>query len=510
VAEQRLAVVDLGSNSFRLVVFSWVEGEWWKRPDEIYEPVRVGEGQAEGGPLLAAPMERALETLELFAHFCRATGIRDVRPLATSAIREASNQEEFLRRARVRSGLDVEVLSREEEARYGYLAAVNSTSLRDGVALDIGGGSMQLTRVADRVARAAGSWRLGAVVTTERFLPDTRVKPKHLKALRAHVREELASARWLAPGAGTLAGVGGGIRNLAAAAMLAAGMPSYGVQGFALERPALDELVETLAAATPAERRDIPGIKPERADVILGAAVVVQTVMELGGFEALEATDAGLREGVFFSVLLAGQDPPLFEDVRRASVLNLAVQYDADRAHTEHVAALALDLWDAMAAAGTHPGAAAERELLWAAAILHDIGTAVDYDDHHKHSRYLILNAGLPGFSPRETALIAQMARYHRKGQPSLGDLAPLTRRGDDALLDRCSAVLRLAEQLERPRDQSVKGVQVVQVDGRTELRLESEVDVTVARWAAEREGGLFSHAFGRDLAVVAEAGPRA
>src|SRR3712207_4252087 len=142
--ERRLAVADLGSNSFRLVVFSWVPGAWWKRTDEIYEPVRVGEGQAEGGPLLAAPMQRALETIELFAHFCRATGITDVRPLATSAIREASNRDEFLRRARVRSGLEVRVLSREEEAHFGYLAAVNTTRLADGVTLDIGGGSMQL------------------------------------------------------------------------------------------------------------------------------------------------------------------------------------------------------------------------------------------------------------------------------------------------------------------------------------------------------------------------------
>jgi exopolyphosphatase / guanosine-5'-triphosphate,3'-diphosphate pyrophosphatase len=502
--ERRLAVVDLGSNSFRLVVFSWVPGAWWKRTDEIYEPVRVGEGQEEGGPLQPAPMERALETIELFAHFCRATGIQDVRPLATSAIREAANRDDFLGRANVRSGLDVRVLSREEEARYGYLAAVNSTTLTDGVALDIGGGSMQLTRVNDRRATTAGSWRLGAVVTTERFLSDARAKPKHLRALRAHVAEELASARWLSPDAGgSLAGVGGAVRNLAAAAMLAAGQPSYGVQGFRLERAALGDLVDTLAELSPAERRRVPGIKPERGDVILAGAVVVQSVMELGGFDAVEVTDAGLREGVFFSVLLEGEDPPLFEDVRRASVLNLAAQYHADMAHTEHVAALALHVWDAMAEAGTHPGAREERELLWAAAMLHDIGTAVDYDDHHKHSRYIILNAGLPGFSPRETALIAQMARYHRKGQPSLGELEPLTRRGDDDLLDRCAAALRLAEQLERPRDQSVRRVHVSVPDGRVELRLESDVDVTVARWAAEREGWLFAHAFGRELAVV-------
>ena len=130
----------------------------------------------------------------------------------------------------------------------------------------------------------------------------------------------------------------------------------------------------------------------------------------------LEATDAGLREGVFFETLLG--DPPLVDDVRRATVRNLAAQYDTDFAHAEHVARLALELWDALAAAGLHRGDPKERELLWATAMLHDIGTAVDYDDHHKHSRYLILNAGLPGFSPREVALIGQAARYHRKGNP--------------------------------------------------------------------------------------------
>ena len=133
---------------------------------------------------------------------------------------------------------------------------------------------------------------------------------------------------------------------------------------------------------------------------------------------------------------------------------NLAAQYHADIAHTEHVAELALAMWDELGS-----GDPAERELLWAAAMLHDIGIAIDYDDHHKHSRYLILNAGLPGFSPRETALIGQMARYHRKGSPTLGQFSALGRKGDDELLTRCAAVLRLAEQLERSRDQAVDRV---------------------------------------------------
>ena len=138
--------------------------------------MRVGAGLDAAGELQPEPMERALETIDLFAHFCRATGIDDVRPVATSAIRDATNQEEFLKQARERSGLEIEVLAPEEEARYGYLAAVNSTTLADGVALDLGGGSMQLTCVADRHARDARSWPLGAVRMTERFLDGDKVK----------------------------------------------------------------------------------------------------------------------------------------------------------------------------------------------------------------------------------------------------------------------------------------------------------------------------------------------
>jgi exopolyphosphatase/guanosine-5'-triphosphate,3'-diphosphate pyrophosphatase len=494
MSEQRLAVVDLGSNSFRLVVFSWEPGRWWKRTDEIHEAVRIGEGLDAAGTLQPEPMERALETVELYAHFCRATGIDDIRAVATSAIRDAGNRDEFLGRA----ALEVQVLTTEEEAHYGYLAAVNSTTLSDGVTLDLGGGSLQLTRVQARKPQDMCSWPLGAVRMTERFLNRERVKPKHLKALRAHVAEAFAAVEWLRPGAGQLAGIGGTVRNLAAAAELAEDLPSFGVQGFPLRRARLDKLVDRLAELPPSERaKKVPGIKPERADLILAGAVVVQSVMEAGGFDTLEVTEAGLREGVFFASLLSDKDPPLFDDVRAASVRNLAAQYNADVAHTEHVANLALSMWDALA-----PGDPLERELLWAAAMLHDIGMTIDYDDHHKHSRYLILNAGLPGFSPRETALIGQIARYHRKGSPGVGPFAALAERGDDELVTRCATVLRLAEELERSRDQAVDRVRVQLADGVARLRLEAHQDVTIARWAAQREKDLFRRAFGRDLEV--------
>ncbi len=293
------------------------------------------------------------------------------------------------------------------------------------------------------------------------------------------------------------------MRNLAAATQRAAGLPSLGVQGQAITREALEALIERLAALPAAERGDVPGIKPARADLILAGAVVVQSVLELGEFDAIEATEAGLREGVFFERYLAEHVPPLFEDVRRASVRNLAAQYHADGAHTDHVAALALGLFDDLAAAGLHDGDPIERELLEAACLLHDIGMSVDYDDHHKHTRYLILNAGLPGFAPREVALIAQAARYHRKGMPDPGPLAGLLDEQDERRLDRCAVLLRLAEGLERSRDQIVRAVQMHRDGDVVELRLVADGEVAVPRWAASRETDLFRRAFGVSLRVV-------
>jgi exopolyphosphatase/guanosine-5'-triphosphate,3'-diphosphate pyrophosphatase len=297
------------------------------------------------------------------------------------------------------------------------------------------------------------------------------------------------------------------MRNLAAAAQREADVAEFGVQGFVLTRDALDALVDELADLPPSERGKVAGIKPGRADIILGGALVVQAVLDEGGFDAIDVTEAGLREGVFFERYLARDSggEALFDDVRRASVVNLAAQYgmapESNR-HVAHVARLALGLFDELAAAGVHPGEAEERELLWAAALLHDIGMTVDYDDHHKHSRYLVLNAGLPGFSPREVALIGQAVRYHRKGMPSLGPFESIASKDDDERLDRMSALLRLAEDLERSRDQLVREAHVSLDDGRVHVALVTEQDARVALWAAGREGDLFERAFGRGLEV--------
>jgi exopolyphosphatase/guanosine-5'-triphosphate,3'-diphosphate pyrophosphatase len=513
----RVAIADLGSNSWRLVVFSYGAGPWWKRTDELYETVRIGAGMAATGSLSEAAMARGMETLDVFSRFCRAGRIaeEDVHVVATSAIRDADNGAAFLGRVREQTGLEVEILDAHDEAYYGYIAAVNSTTLRDGAVLEIGGGSLQLIRVEDRSAREMASFPLGAVRVTESLLaqedPTRPAKRKQLVRVRQYAREMIGEdATWmtgLGERGGRLVGLGGAVRNLAAAAAIADGVVDLGVQGYVLSAERLSELVTMLAALPATERGTVPGIKPGRGDIILAAALVIETVVQEGGFSGIEVTEAGLREGVFLARTLLDPAEPLIDDVREAAVNNLAVQYESDLPHVRHVALLALQMFDSLVEGGLFEPRPDERELLWAAAMLHDVGMTISYDDHHKHSRYLIESAELPGFDPRERALIAQMTRYHRKGVPKLGAIASLTDPEDEALLDRCATVLRLAEHLERGRDRSVSEVALraggPESDG-VEVHLEAAGDLTLPRWSVERYGDdeAFERVFGRRLLI--------
>ena len=331
---------------------------YWRHMDEIREAVRVGEGAADDGTLQPEPMDRAARVAGVFSAFCRASGVDDVTAVATSAIRDAPNGPELLARIREESGLEARVLSAEDEARYGYLAIANSTTVEDGYGIDIGGGSVQVMRIEGRRLARSGSWPLGAVKTSERFLPGDESGGKALKALRKHVRSVLEDETWIEPGdPARAAGIGGTIRNLASAAEKRAGLPQTDAEGFRLTREALGELIEELADLPASKRGGVPGIKPDRGDVILGGAIVLDELMERCGAEAVESTGAGLREGVFFERFLDDREPPLVEDVRRASVLNLAHRYQDDLEHPRHVARLSLEIYDGLVGGRAHRAA---------------------------------------------------------------------------------------------------------------------------------------------------------
>jgi exopolyphosphatase / guanosine-5'-triphosphate,3'-diphosphate pyrophosphatase len=504
--ERRLAVIDMGSNTFRLVVFRYRPGGSFQLVDEIRAVVRLSAGAGPEG-LSAAAIERAAHTVRLYAAFCESAGVDDVAPVATSAVRDASNADEVLAALSADGALPVRMLSAEQEAWYGYLGAVNSTTLGDGHVLDLGGGSVQVSQVDGRKLGRTISRPLGAVRMTERFLPRQRASRADLKALRRHVAKELDGVSWLDRTGGRMVGIGGTIRTLAAMHQRRSGYPLDEIHGYLLSRQGLEELVEDMAALPARDRSRLPGLKQDRADITLAGAVVISAALERLGVEVIEICAQGLREGIFYERFLAPAHPPLIGDVRRQSVLNLVDIYRCERAHAEHVTMLALAVYDELARLGLHALEHPERELLWAAGMLHDAGVMVDYNDHHKHGFYLVLNAGLPGFRHRELALVALLVRAHRKALPTPSPLEGVLDPDDDERLMRLAACLRVAEQLERGRAGGIREVRMDAPDGTVRLAVRAEGDPAVALWSAALEAPVFDRAFGRRLELTVQSG---
>jgi exopolyphosphatase/guanosine-5'-triphosphate,3'-diphosphate pyrophosphatase len=500
---QRIAVIDVGSNTWRLIVVEYVPRLSFRVVDEVSETVRLGEGMSESNVLRAAAMDRGSRAMQIYAGFCRASGITQIIAAGTSAVRDASNRDRFLARLKAESGIDVRVLTGREEAYYGYLAAVNSTTLEDGFVLDLGGGSVQITQVDGRRMGESISLPFGAVRMTERFLKSDPVKARELDDLRDFLHDAFAKLKWFKAGKKmTFIGEGGNVRLAGRLIQKRRGYPLDTLHGYSFTAEQLKELRDELAARAIEERRKMPGMKVERADLSLAGVVVVAEAMRAGGFDELTISGQGIREGVFYERFLAGEDEPLFENVRQASVLNLAHIYRFQEKHADHIVHLTLSMFDQLPKDRNACGPA-EREVLWAASMLHDIGVAVDYHDHHKHSAYLILNGGLPGYTHREIALIALLARYHRKGNPTPDEFAPLLEPGDDKRLLQLCALLRLAEQLDRSRDGVVRDVVLTTGGDWAQLELLARGDGGVAQWSIDRHRDIFEQAFGLKLEVA-------
>lgn len=498
-ASRRTAVVDLGSNTFRLVVFERVPGGGHRLVDEFRETVRLSAGSS-SGRLTDEAIERAGRTASAYARFCRAAGIEDIVAIATSAIREADNGGEALAVIR-EGGLRARIVDAREEARLGYLGAVNSTTLSDGQILDVGGGSAQITRVQGRRMVATLSEPLGAVRMTEAFFGDGRIGNGRRSKLEEHVRAALDGHDWLDIGDGRLVGIGGSVRTLAAMAARREDDPLRLVHGRRLTRAQIAEQLDEMAGTDPDKRHRISGLKHDRADIIPAAAVVIQTVMEIVGVDELEVCGQGLREGALWAHIYP--DDPLIDGVRRHWVENLARLHGADRAHAERVARLAGQIYEGAAAAGLQEPDDRERSLLWAAAQLHDIGTSIDYHDHHKHSQYLVMSAGLPGHDLRELTLIGRLVRAHRKRLPGNGEDVH-TDKADAGIVRRLAACLRIAEQLERDRAGTIHAVDVAMDGDELSLVVHSSGDASLALWAAAREDDAVRNAFDCGLRLAA------
>jgi exopolyphosphatase / guanosine-5'-triphosphate,3'-diphosphate pyrophosphatase len=499
---QRVGIVDMGSGSARLVVYQFQSGNWFRLTDEIRESVRLGEGFASSGKLSNDAITRALDALKLYTDYASATGLGKLTVIATSAVREAANSKEFLKKLR---GFDLEfiVLSGEDEARYGALAVANSFSVSDAWVMDLGGGSAQLSKLEKRLFALGAAYPLGYVRLTEQFLKGDRTSDSEVRDLERFVKTQMGRAldsvkRQPAP----LIAMGGTIRNLARAVQKADDYPLDQLHGYELTRDKLETLIDRLLELPASERSRISGIHPDRADAILGGALVYRTVLRECDLNSLYISGQGVREGAFYRSFIPHL-PHLLPEVRSFSVLNLFAHYPQELPHTHHVRKLSRRLFETLEPLHGYGGA--EAQLLDAAAMLHDIGMAVNYFDHHKHSAYLILSSQMPGLTHREHVLLALLTQYHRKGDPKLGVYRTLLQPDDDLRLTRLAACLRLAEYLERARAGRVKDIEVSIKRDTVTLRLKALETPRVELWEAAKQGALFRKAFGKELILEAD-----
>jgi exopolyphosphatase/guanosine-5'-triphosphate,3'-diphosphate pyrophosphatase len=492
------------------VVIGASPGHAYRLEDEIREVVRLRQGMTDG-ILAEESMARALFTLRLFKRFCDSYGVDQIIASATSAVREARNGPEFVQRVKREVGLSLRVLDGDREAYYATLGALNEVPINNGFVVDIGGGSAQISEVGDRRFLRAESLPLGALALSERFRSGDEFTPTERQSVQAQIDTLLDSIPWLSDRkleeGQSLVGLGGTIRNLAKMDAARCGYPLNTLHGFVLSQQSLNESVRHLSELPLAERRKLSGLNSDRADIILPGAMVIQSIMSRLQAERLTISVNGLREGLFFENFWNHLSYPVVADVRGFSVLNIARVYRYKKIHAIHVRFLADRLFNQLAP--LHGYGPAERELLDSAALLHDLGSVVGYRDHHKHSQMLIINRGLPGFTPRETAVVALLTRFHRKGKPTIKSFELLLAEDDQRLVTQMAAILRLAEYLERGRNANVDDVIATWDDETLKLTLIADDYPAVELWEAERNAlSLVESAFGRRVIFESTAVP--
>jgi exopolyphosphatase/guanosine-5'-triphosphate,3'-diphosphate pyrophosphatase len=464
-----LAAIDLGTNSFHLVVANVHDDGNFEVLTREKEPVRLGSGSGDMKVLLPEAIDRGITALDRMRQIAEHAGADAILAVATSAVREATNQAEFVRRARIDAGVTVDVVSGVEEARLIHLGVLQSlpvASVRH-VVIDIGGGSTEFIVANGTEPLLLRSMKVGAIRLTDRFFPDGRIKSGSVAKCRSYLDSFLGPLMGQVDALGfeMVAGSSGTIEQLGKLASLARGEDPDRSGSTSFSASELSVIVEQLTDARTAEERDsVDGLESRRADIIVAGAILLDEIVRLGNIETITVSDYALREGIVLEHLRRerahGTDPfHRLGDLRRSSVLHVASRYHEDLGHAQHVTDLSLELFDELEQ--LHELGDDARDLLEAAALLHNVGLYISHSAHHRHSYYVIRNSEhLAGFSEREIELIAQIARYHRKSAPRSKhtEYAQLGDR-DQALVCWLAGLLRVAIGLDRSNRRVVRRV---------------------------------------------------
>jgi exopolyphosphatase/guanosine-5'-triphosphate,3'-diphosphate pyrophosphatase len=523
--ERILAAIDVGTNSIHMVVvrvqpalpaFTIIAKE--------KTTVRLGDRDKETGNLTDEAMERAMDALKRCQEISKSQNAEQIIAVATSAVREAPNGRDFLRRVEAELGLWINLISGPEEARRIYLGVLSGMEFNQQphAIIDIGGGSTELILGDGHEPRTLSSTKVGAVRLTAEHITTDPISNAEFQALQAYIRgmlerpvEELQTH--LKPGeVPRLVGTSGTIETLAVIhARESQGTVPSPLNGYSFNLRDLREIVSRLRKLDYAGRLQIPGINDRRAEIILAGALILQEAMTLLGTESIVICERSLREGVIVDWMLTHgliEDRLRFQSsVRQRSVLKTAQKFGVNLEYSERVANFAVSLFDQTQ--GTlHDWGEEERELLWAAAILHNSGHHVSHDAHHKHSYYLIRNSDLLGYTETEVEAIANLARYHRKSSPKKKheSYRNLTSKKHRRMVDQLSTLLRIAVALDRRQIGAIQQVTCKLDTDKSELHLllqpsRPDDDCALELWSLNEKKGCFESEFGLKIVPILE-----
>ena len=471
---QIIAAIDIGTNSIHMVIvkiepslpsFTVIAKE--------KDTVRLGDRDPSTGKLTPEAIERSLDTLRRCQDLANSLGAEQIIAVATSATREASNGEAFLRQVEAELGIVVNLISGQEEARRIYLGVLSGMDLqeRPHIIIDIGGGSTELILADIHEARFLSSTKVGAVRLSKEFVTTDPISESELKILRAYVRgmlERPVDEIWRnlqlneVP---RMIGTSGTIETIAAIhAKEELGEVPEPLNGYEISRKEIEKIVKKLAKMSYKERLNVSGISDRRAEIIVPGAVILLEAMTMLKLDSIVICERALREGMIVDWMLTrgliSSRLRYQDEVKKRNVLKIAHKYHVDLDYSERVAKFSLDIFDQLHGV-LHNWSAAEKELLWSAAILHNSGVHVSHSSHHKHSYYLIRNAELLGFTELELELIANIARYHRKSKPKKKHQPynDLPHKHYQLIVRQLSAILRLAVALERRNKGAIAAV---------------------------------------------------
>ena len=506
---RHVAFLDIGTNSIRLLIVRINPNHSTNVLIQLKQTVRLGEGEFDAQLLQPKAVDRAVSVAQQFASLIRSHGADDVVAVATAATREARNQREFVERLQKAAQLDVRVVSGQEEARLIYLGVSSGFHLQDKQAffIDIGGGSTEVILGTQHEYRYLNSLRLGAIRLAAQFPANEHgvVSPnKYSRIVRFVQRHAVHTLREIRSHNIDLAiGSSGTIENLAAVAMRRYADRRL-QRNDELTASNLRETVRELGAIPLKERRRVPGLNPERADIVISGAAILEAFMEALDIPAIRISERGLREGLLMDYLIRHGHAPALQDlsVRRRSVFDLGRTCHFEEPHARTTAQLALMLFDSASDAKLQPFGSWERELLEYAALLHRIGAFLAYNNYQAHTYYLIRNANLLGFDETEIAIIAATALFHRKALPQRqhSEFANLEHQAQK-VVRILSLLLRLAESLDRSHARNVRTAYFeVKGDSRVVLVIHAEVDCQIEVWALKKHTAAFHKVLGRRL----------